>query len=178
MESKLNFVSLLEGTKEGIASNLRLLIYMLILHFVEAAYASSLRRARIPLLVDPDYTAEGWLALMTAGDYHYDFVRKPFETKIVELIQELERRCVPSGEDKMDGITKQESVTKQPDAHVTSSHGHPTYSVPSAHGQNREPASAVQSETTCCRKHAKRWKVGFSLLPLIFFIDYHLIYQF
>ena len=123
MESKLNFVSLLEGTKEGIASNLRLLIYMLILHFVEAAYASSLRRARIPLLVDPDYTAEGWLALMTAGDYHYDFVRKPFETKIVELIQELERRCVPSGEDKMDGITKQESVTKQPDAHVTSSHG-------------------------------------------------------
>nr|XP_022291843.1 uncharacterized protein LOC111103106 [Crassostrea virginica] len=124
----------------------------------EAAYASSLRRARIPLLVDPDYTAEGWLALMTAGDYHYDFVRKPFETKIVELIQELERRCVPSGEDKIDGITKQESVTKQPDAHVTSSHGHPTYSVPSAHGQNREPASAVQSETTCFRKHAKRWK--------------------
>nr|XP_022291929.1 uncharacterized protein LOC111103165 [Crassostrea virginica] len=124
----------------------------------EAAYASSLRRARIPLLVDPDYTAEGWLALMTAGDYHYDFVRKPFETKIVELIQELERRCVPSGEDKMDGITKQESVTKQTDAHVTSSHGHPTYSIPSAHGQNREPASAVQSETTCCRKHAKRWK--------------------
>ncbi|KAK3098607.1 hypothetical protein FSP39_021184 [Pinctada imbricata] len=60
----------------------------------EAAYASSLKRARIPLLVETNYRPDSWLALMTAGDYHYDFVNKPFDSKITELIKTLKNRIV------------------------------------------------------------------------------------
>nr|XP_011433027.2 uncharacterized protein LOC105332211 isoform X2 [Crassostrea gigas] len=124
----------------------------------EAAYASSLKRARIPLLVDPGYTAEGWLALMTAGDYHYDFVRKPFETKIVELIKELERRCVKSQGDTTDGIIKQE-VSPQQSSQAVSSHGLPSYNVPSAHGQiHSSPPPTHTEESAQSKKHSKRWK--------------------
>lgn len=111
----------------------------------EAAYASSLKRARIPLLVDPGYTAEGWLALMTAGDYHYDFVRKPFETKIVELIKELERRCLKGQGEMSDGVVKQEVVSQQSSQVVVSSQGYP--SAPCAHGEysTSRPTNAAHS---------------------------------
>ncbi|XP_052708079.1 uncharacterized protein LOC128183203 isoform X2 [Crassostrea angulata] len=124
----------------------------------EAAYASSLKKDRIPLLVDPGFTADGWLALMTAGDYHYDFVRKPFETKIVELIKELERRCVKSPGDTTDGVSKQVDSTQQ-SPHAVSSHGLPGYNVPSAHGQIYSSSPLTHAkESVQCKKHSKRWK--------------------
>lgn len=125
----------------------------------EAAYASSLKRARIPLLVDPGYTAEGWLALMTAGDYHYDFVRKPFETKIVELINELERRCLKGQGEMSDGVVKQEVVSQQSSQVVVSSQGYP--SAPCAHGEysTSRPTNAAHSS-----KRAEMIKVAKNVL--------------
>ncbi|XP_056016822.1 uncharacterized protein LOC130053519 [Ostrea edulis] len=125
----------------------------------EAAYASSLKRARIPLLVDPGYVSEGWLALMTAGDYHYDFVNKPFEMKMEELTVELGRRCFKGPGDSTDGITKQGTVMQQ--SPVVSSHGQPTYSAPppSTHGQSIysvPPQKEVDLSQN--KKKAKRWK--------------------
>lgn len=96
---------------------------------------------------------------MTAGDYHYDFVRKPFETKIVELIKELERRCLKSQGDTTDGVVKQEVPTQQ-SPHAVSSHGVPSYNVPSAHGQiHSSPPPTHTEESAQSKKHSKRWKV-------------------
>lgn len=120
----------------------------------EAAYASSLKRARIPLLVDPGYTAEGWLALMTAGDYHYDFVRKPFETKIVELIKELERRCLKGQGEVTDGVVKQKVVSQQ-SSQAVSSQGYS--SAPCAHG---DYSSSRSDNPTHSGKRAEMIKVA------------------
>ena len=88
-------------------------MHILIFSFAEAAYASNLKRSRIPLLVETNFKPDSWLALMTAGDYHYDFVNKPFESKVQELIQALRRRI----------------SSEQADVHVTTSfpvvHGSP-----------------------------------------------------
>lgn len=126
----------------------------------EAAYASSLKRARIPLLVDPGYVSEGWLALMTAGDYHYDFVNKPFEMKMEELTVELGRRCFKGPGDSTDGITKQGTVMQQ--SPVVSSHGQPAYSAtpPSTHGQSIYSVPPQKVDLSQNKKKAKRWKVN------------------
>ncbi|XP_061193413.1 uncharacterized protein LOC133201641 [Saccostrea echinata] len=125
----------------------------------EAAYASSLKKARIPLLVDPEYVAEGWLALMTAGDYHYDFVKKPFEMKTEELIRELERKCFKDQGDTKDGSNKQDIPPQQ--TPVASSHGQPSYSLPrpSSHGQPTYSIPPIKErDPVQNKKSGKRWK--------------------
>jgi hypothetical protein len=98
---------------------------------------------------------------MTAGDYHYDFVNKPFEMKIEELIAELGRRCFKGPGDIPDGITKQGALMQQ--SSVVSSHGQPTYSAhpPSAHGQSIASVPPQKEvDLSKSKKKEKRWKVN------------------
>nr|KAG5710904.1 hypothetical protein BaRGS_027055 [Batillaria attramentaria] len=54
----------------------------------EAEYADDLRKTIIPLKMERDYKADGWLGLMVAGKLFYDFSGKyPFDTKFQELVK-------------------------------------------------------------------------------------------
>ncbi|XP_069105652.1 uncharacterized protein [Argopecten irradians] len=55
----------------------------------EAAYAGKLNKNIIPLKVEKDYDADGWLGIMTAGMFFYDFGRKSFKNMMSKLIPEL-----------------------------------------------------------------------------------------
>lgn len=56
----------------------------------EAEYCFKLRKPVIPLKMDSDYDADGWLGLMTGSQKFIDFSGKyPFEEKIAELLTDL-----------------------------------------------------------------------------------------
>ncbi|XP_060080410.1 uncharacterized protein LOC132559800 [Ylistrum balloti] len=64
----------------------------------EAAYAGKLNKHIIPLKVEKDYDADGWLGIMTAGMFFYDFGRKSFKTIMAKLLPELQNMAYREGE--------------------------------------------------------------------------------
>ncbi|OWF35959.1 uncharacterized protein LOC110442303 [Mizuhopecten yessoensis] len=83
----------------------------------EAAYAGKLNKQVIPLKVEKDYDPDGWLGIMTAGSFFYDFGRKSFKSVMAKLLHELQHLAYRQGE----GV---DSRRKSPEAAI------PTSAVP------------------------------------------------
>ncbi|XP_033729960.1 uncharacterized protein LOC117319237, partial [Pecten maximus] len=64
----------------------------------EAAYAGKLNKSIIPLKVEKDYDADGWLGIMTAGMFFYDFGGKSFKDIMAKLLPELKHLAYRKGE--------------------------------------------------------------------------------
>uniref|UniRef100_A0A0B7AZE4 TIR domain-containing protein n=1 Tax=Arion vulgaris TaxID=1028688 RepID=A0A0B7AZE4_9EUPU len=90
----------------------------------EAEYAFSLQKPIIPLLMQSEYKADGWLGILLGTKIFYNFSGKyPFEKKIVELVKEIGVRGklkAKVSQDSPDGpIVKVLNIPvgKTPDAH-------------------------------------------------------------
>jgi hypothetical protein len=78
----------------------------------EAQYAFEKRRELIPLRVQSGYRADGWLAFLTAGRMHIDFVKMNFDTACVQLVSEINQNQVH--EKRASVILPPSNVTKEP----------------------------------------------------------------
>ncbi|KAK7502884.1 hypothetical protein BaRGS_00005833 [Batillaria attramentaria] len=75
----------------------------------EAEYADDLRKTIIPLKMERDYKADGWLGLMVAGKLFYDFSGKyPFDTKFQELVKAVREAGDVIPRDGVDGYVAPE----------------------------------------------------------------------
>jgi male-specific lethal 1 len=58
--------------------------------FSEAEYAFQLKKKIIPLKMEGNYKADGWLGLIIGAKLFYDFSGKyPFENKVKDLVREV-----------------------------------------------------------------------------------------
>jgi hypothetical protein len=61
-----------------------------LLFFSEAEYAFQLRKKIIPLKMEVNYKADGWLGFIIGAKLFYDFSGKyPFENKVKDLVREV-----------------------------------------------------------------------------------------
>jgi hypothetical protein len=56
----------------------------------EAEYAFQLKKKIIPIVVDPNYTAHGWLGIIKGTKLHIDFTKVPFDEAMKKLVWEIE----------------------------------------------------------------------------------------
>jgi hypothetical protein len=56
----------------------------------EAEYAFQLKKKIIPIVVDPNYTAHGWLGIIKGTKLHIDFTKVPFDEAMKKLVCEIE----------------------------------------------------------------------------------------
>ena len=57
----------------------------------EAEYAFQLKKKIVPLKMEKNYKADGWLGFIIGAKLFFDFSGKyPFENKITELIKEVQ----------------------------------------------------------------------------------------
>ena len=65
---------------------------------IEAEYAFQQGRAIIPLKMEKEYKADGWLGLLIGAKLFFDFSGKyPFEEKIKGLFKELDSTIPSTG---------------------------------------------------------------------------------
>jgi len=58
--------------------------------FSEAEYAFQLKKKIIPLRMEGNYKADGWLGFIIGAKLFYDFSGKyPFENKVKDLVREV-----------------------------------------------------------------------------------------
>ena len=75
------------------------------LFFTEATYAYKLKKKLIPVLVEKDYVADGWLGIVLGMTIYYKCVSDDQNEIEKNLIPKLVNAIKESGEDVEDGIS-------------------------------------------------------------------------
>ena len=66
-------------------------VYACMSFITEAEYAFQLKKKIVPLKMEKNYKADGWLGFIIGAKLFFDFSGKyPFENKITELIKEVQ----------------------------------------------------------------------------------------
>ncbi|CAF3799369.1 unnamed protein product [Adineta steineri] len=77
---------------------------------LEAEYSVELNKASIPMLMQPDYKALGWLGIINGSKLHIDFSKHAFDEAFNALVREIESVRSSLGADRHDRTSISTSV--------------------------------------------------------------------